>query len=755
MNLFANPADEDIEKATSENLPIGTEDLATNLDIADKVKSGKITPKNYVASIKKRINHKNPNVTLLALKLTDTCVKNSGKLLLQEVTSRDFVDNLVSLVRQLNTHEQVRKKALELIQTWAVAFKGRSEFVIVCETYDMLRREDPVRVCDTCHYKITSKTGDVVTTPVKLNKPARVDSDDDEDLAKAIAESLELAKKSTSLPRPREEKPKHKSNEDEDLERAIQESLREAERQERMQQPKPKQETRYEEPKVEAKVGGLTESQIESIRVFCDLVEKADRDAQQGGFGNLNPIPLQTMFAKVSSLHRPLVDSLSEAADKYKALYDLNSELTSVIKDYDVLLQQRLQYSQSVSGGFSNPNPQYGYNPYGNLKITVGNYPPPINQGPPVASYPGAPVNQPYQAAGGTNPAPIGGQQFPPQNVYNTNHPSQYPTQPINPSQPAAAQQFNAAQNSANQHFSPSQPPANVAQYSQSPPPHQQTVQTQPPTNQFSPSQPPSGQFVPSQPPNGEYAPSQPNTYAPSQPNTQYAPSQPNTQYPPQPNQFNENPSQPYNPNGQHYQAYPSQPGYPNQPNFQPNQTQQPPSPAKPQEAPASDWDVNSFLWTGRLRIISVGDDCALHLEDNTTGELFAKCPVTEGAVEPVLDSSRYFVIKVVSPTGQYAYVGLGFQERSFAFDMNVALQDHQKRARNKGVVQEQPKFETIDYSLKEGQKIEINLSGFKKEKKDEEGDFSKFVIAPPPAAKKWDDFGEFKSDTNGWTSFE
>ncbi|KAJ3308816.1 hypothetical protein HDV04_000768 [Boothiomyces sp. JEL0838] len=169
----------------------------------------------------------------------------------------------------------------------------------------------------------------------------------------------------------------------------------------------------------------------------------------------------------------------------------------------------------------------------------------------------------------------------------------------------------------------------------------------------------------------------------------------------------------------------------------------------------ASDWDVNSFLWTGRLRIISVGDDCALHLEDNTTGELFAKCPITDGAVEPVLDSSRYFAIKVVAPTGQYAFVGLGFQERSYAFDMNVALQDHQKRIRNKGIIQEQPTFEAVDYSLKEGQKIEINLSGFKREKKDEEGDFSKFAIAPPPSAKKWDDFGDFKSDTNGWTSFE
>ncbi|KAJ3308817.1 Vacuolar protein-sorting-associated protein 27 [Boothiomyces sp. JEL0838] len=653
MNLFANPADEDIEKATSENLPIGTEDLATNLDIADKIKSGKITPKNYVASIKKRINHKNPNVTLLALKLTDTCVKNSGKLLLQEVTSRDFIDNLVSLVRQLNTHEQIRKKALELIQTWAVAFKGRSEFVIVCETYDMLKREglqfppiektnslavlfetttapewtdssycmrcrtdfttfnrkhhcrncgstfcqdcssksiplpllgitDPVRVCDTCHYKITTKTGEVVT-PVKLNKPARVDSDDDEDLAKAIAESLELAKKSTSLPRPREEKPKAKSKEDEDLERAIQESLREAERQERMR-PKPVQESRYEEPKEEAKLGGLTESQIESVRVFCDLVEKADRDVQQGGFGILNPIPLQTMFAKVASLHRPLVDSLSEAADKYKALYDLNTELTSVIKDYDVLLQQRLQYSQSVSGGYvSNPNPQYGYNPYGKKKLSLGGYPaagnfPPANPAQPYGAYSG-PVNNPYPA-GGPNQ-----QQYPPQSVYSANNPSSYPMQPGN---------TQSSGNSApSQHFSPSQPGA-TTQFGQSPPPNQPSnTQAQPPNSQYVPSQPPNAQYAPSEPPNSQYTsyqppnsqlgPSQPPNTEYGQPNSQYPPNQ-YTNYPPQPGQYSDTPSHPYNPNGPQYQAYPSQPGY-NQ-NVPQNQPQQPSSPAKPQEAP-------------------------------------------------------------------------------------------------------------------------------------------------------------------------
>jgi hypothetical protein len=29
----------------------------------------------------------------------------------------------------------------------------------------------------------------------------------------------------------------------------------------------------------------------------------------------------------------------------------------------------------------------------------------------------------------------------------------------------------------------------------------------------------------------------------------------------------------------------------------------------------AADWDMNSFLFAGRLRVISVGDKCHLHIE--------------------------------------------------------------------------------------------------------------------------------------------
>ena len=36
----------------------------------------------------------------------------------------------------------------------------------------------------------------------------------------------------------------------------------------------------------------------------------------------------------------------------------------------------------------------------------------------------------------------------------------------------------------------------------------------------------------------------------------------------------------------------------------------------------AADWDVNSYLWSGRLRIAAVGDLAVIKLEDPNTGEM-------------------------------------------------------------------------------------------------------------------------------------
>jgi growth factor-regulated tyrosine kinase substrate len=58
-----------IEKATSEMIPAGQEDMALNLDICDRIRGKQVPPKDAMRSLKKRISHRNPNVQLLALKV--------------------------------------------------------------------------------------------------------------------------------------------------------------------------------------------------------------------------------------------------------------------------------------------------------------------------------------------------------------------------------------------------------------------------------------------------------------------------------------------------------------------------------------------------------------------------------------------------------------------------------------------------------------------------------------------------------------
>ncbi|KAF8720577.1 hypothetical protein AX14_010921 [Amanita brunnescens Koide BX004] len=136
----------------------------------------------------------------------------------------------------------------------------------------------------------------------------------------------------------------------------------------------------------------------------------------------------------------------------------------------------------------------------------------------------------------------------------------------------------------------------------------------------------------------------------------------------------------------------------------------------------ASDWgDLGNPLWKGRLRIIERSEGVSVQFEDATTGELFAKTMYDPNrpSVEAVLDSSRYFVVRVEGD-GKKAYIGMGFMERSESFDFNVALQDYSKRFRAKQdpltQADQAPASEASgpkkDYSLKEGQTFSIKLPG-------------------------------------------
>ncbi|KIM62004.1 hypothetical protein SCLCIDRAFT_1215340 [Scleroderma citrinum Foug A] len=173
----------------------------------------------------------------------------------------------------------------------------------------------------------------------------------------------------------------------------------------------------------------------------------------------------------------------------------------------------------------------------------------------------------------------------------------------------------------------------------------------------------------------------------------------------------------------------------------------------------ANDWgDLANPLWKGRLRIIEKGKSAALMFEDSQTGAVFARAEYDplRPSVEAVLDSSRYFVVRV-EDTGKKAYIGMGFAERTDSFDFNVALQDYTKRC-NAALNPPSPTAETPsphvplgpkkDYSLKEGQTFSISIPG-KGIKRDTNGNFSSTgsantgsgsgipLLPPPPSGRR------------------
>ena len=58
-----------VEKATSENIPFGQEDLVLNLYVCDLIKGKQVNVKDAVKALRRRITHKNGNVQILALKV--------------------------------------------------------------------------------------------------------------------------------------------------------------------------------------------------------------------------------------------------------------------------------------------------------------------------------------------------------------------------------------------------------------------------------------------------------------------------------------------------------------------------------------------------------------------------------------------------------------------------------------------------------------------------------------------------------------
>lgn len=165
----------------------------------------------------------------------------------------------------------------------------------------------------------------------------------------------------------------------------------------------------------------------------------------------------------------------------------------------------------------------------------------------------------------------------------------------------------------------------------------------------------------------------------------------------------------------------------------------------------ADDW--KKCIWRGRCRIVGKGKDLAIKMLDSTSGQLFAQCQIPNGEhdkyVERVIDSSRYFVLKITNGD-RHAFIGLGFEDRNDAFDFNCALADFKSTYVDKcedsagGDGEAAAREPAKDLALKEGQKITIKMPGLDERaaKRREQqaaqaggGGFGGLLAPPPPSS--------------------
>nr|XP_031832900.1 hepatocyte growth factor-regulated tyrosine kinase substrate isoform X2 [Nomia melanderi] len=138
--MFRSSANFDklLDKATSQ-LQLEP-DWVPILQICDLIRQGDVQPKVALAAIKKKMTNPNPHVALYALLVLESCVKNCGTLIHDEIGTKQYMEQLKELVRT-TTHENVKLKTLELIQAWAHAFRNRLKYRAVQDTLNIMKAE--------------------------------------------------------------------------------------------------------------------------------------------------------------------------------------------------------------------------------------------------------------------------------------------------------------------------------------------------------------------------------------------------------------------------------------------------------------------------------------------------------------------------------------------------------------------------------------------------------------------------------------
>ncbi|KAK7870198.1 hypothetical protein R5R35_012746 [Gryllus longicercus] len=127
-----------LEKATS-GVRVET-DWERIIQICDLIRQGDVQPKYAVGAVKKQLYSVNPRSAVLGLVVLDSCMKNCGYLIHDEVGTRPYMEQLRELAKT-TSHDEVKAKILELIQAWAYAFRDSPKYRAVQDILNIMKRE--------------------------------------------------------------------------------------------------------------------------------------------------------------------------------------------------------------------------------------------------------------------------------------------------------------------------------------------------------------------------------------------------------------------------------------------------------------------------------------------------------------------------------------------------------------------------------------------------------------------------------------
>ena len=98
------------------------------------------SPKYAVNAIRKKLYHPNPHVSLSALSVLESCVKNCGSLFHMELATRPVMEDMHELAK-ITSNEKLKNKILEQIQLWAHAFRNDTSCRAVTDTMNLMKAE--------------------------------------------------------------------------------------------------------------------------------------------------------------------------------------------------------------------------------------------------------------------------------------------------------------------------------------------------------------------------------------------------------------------------------------------------------------------------------------------------------------------------------------------------------------------------------------------------------------------------------------